>query len=258
MGVNDRVAGVVDSVGTMTALGIESARGTWRVRQWGREFLEQCWFLVGVTLAPALLVAIPLGATIALQVGDIARQLGAQSITGAVVISAIVREVAPMAAALLISGAGGSAMTADMGSRHVRDELAAMEVMGVSPTTRLVTPRLWASTVVGALLVPVIVLAGVAGGYLFNVVIQGVTAGAYIDGATTLLRVADLAMAVFKAAVFGFFAGLVACHMGMRCARSAGGVGAAVNRAVVVTFLLVFAANYVLTVLYVSLLPPEI
>lgn len=253
-----RVTGVLEHAGRLAALFGEGLRGTVRFTQWRGEYVEQCWFLVRVTLVPVLLIALPLGATISLQVGDIARQLGAQAATGAVVIAAMLREVAPLAAALLISGAGGSAVTADMGSRNVRDELSAMEVMGVSPISRLVTPRLWAASTVGVLLVAMIVVAGVGGGFVFNVLFQGVTAGAYIDGATTLLQIADLYQALIKAAVFGMIAGTVSCYLGMTCGKGPVGVGRAVNRSVVVTFLLVFAANYVLTVLYFSLVPQRL
>lgn len=253
-----RVTGVLAQAGELAALFGEGLRGTVHVRQWRGEYVEQCWFLVRVTSVPVLLIALPLGATISLQVGDIARQLGAQAATGSVVIAAMLREVAPLAAALLISGAGGSAITADMGSRNVRDELSAMEVMGVSPISRLVTPRLWAAATVGVLLVGMIVLAGVAGGYVFNVLFQGVTAGAYIDGATTLLQLPDLHQALVKAGVFGLIAGAVSCYLGMTCGKGPVGVGRAVNRSVVLTFLLVFAANYVLTVLYFSLVPQRL
>src|SRR3546814_18635141 len=87
-----------------------------------------------------MLIAIPLGATISLQVGQLTRQLGAESLTGAVVIVGVIREAAPIAAALLIAGAGGSALTAAMGARHIRAELSPMEVMAVHPTHRLLTP----------------------------------------------------------------------------------------------------------------------
>src|SRR3546814_15867586 len=87
-------------------------------------------------------IAIPLGATISLQIGQLTRQLGAESFTGAAIIVGIIREAAPIAAALLIAGAGGSAMTADIGARNILGELAAMEVMAINPVGRLVTQRL--------------------------------------------------------------------------------------------------------------------
>jgi phospholipid/cholesterol/gamma-HCH transport system permease protein len=254
-----RVAGVVQAflreVGGTTATALEGLRKTHQVRRWWPEYVEQCLFLIKVTTLPVMLIAIPLGATISLQVGQLTRQLGAESLTGAIVIVSVVREAAPIAAALLIAGAGGSAMTADMGARNIRDELDAMSVMAVNPTHRLVTPRLWAAATVGVLLVSLIVLAGVGGGYLFNVVLQGVSPGAYFQGSDALLRYSDLVVAILKAGLFGFMAATVACHRGMHCGRSPVGVGAAVKEAVVMTLLAVFIVNYVISSLYALLMP---
>jgi phospholipid/cholesterol/gamma-HCH transport system permease protein len=205
-----------------------------------------------------MLIAVPLGATVALQVGQLTRQLGAASLTGSAVMLGIVQQAAPLAAALLIAGAGGSAMASDMGARHIRDELAAMEVMAINPIHRLVTPRLWAAATVGMTLVPLVILAGVGGGFFFNVILQHVSPGAYFGGATALLQVSDLAVAMFKAFLFGMVAGVVACHRGMNCARNPAGVGISVKQAVVLTVLLVFAINYVVTSLYFVLVPQKI
>jgi phospholipid/cholesterol/gamma-HCH transport system permease protein len=253
-----KVSSVLDQTGLLFVTLIEGLRRTWDIRRWWGEYIDQCWFIARVTSLPVLLIALPLGATISLQVGDIARQLGAQSATGAAVVTALVREVAPMAAALLITGAAGSAMTADMGARNIRDELAAMEVMGINPIHRLVTPRLWAASTVGVMLCSLIVLSGVAGGYYFNVVQQGVSPGAYFDGATSLLQLSDLLVTLFKAWIFGFIAAAVACYMGMNCDYGPVGVGRAVNRSAVVASILVFATNYVITMIHYALIPPRI
>ncbi|WP_026416011.1 MlaE family ABC transporter permease [Actinomadura oligospora] len=252
-----RAARALDETGLLCVTFLEGLRRTWDVRQWWGEFIEQCWFLARVTSIPVMLIAIPLGATISLQVGDIARQLGAASATGALLIAAMVQQVAPLAAALLVSGVGGSAITSDMGARNIRDELAAMEVMGINPIHRLVTPRLWAASTVAVLLASVVIVAGTLGGYYFNVIQQGVSPGAFFDGATTLLQFPDLMITLFKAWVFGFIAAAVACYMGMNCDYGPVGVGRAVNRAVVVTSIVVFASNYVLTTLYQVLFPPR-
>jgi phospholipid/cholesterol/gamma-HCH transport system permease protein len=203
-------------------------------------------------------VALPIGATIALQVGSLTRQLGALSVTSAAVVLGTVREVAPICSALLIAGAGGSAISSDMGARNIRDELAAMEVMGVHPVPRLVTPRLWAAAVVSVLLVSLVIVAGVGGGYFFNVKLQGVTPGAYFSGATTLLVLSDLLVGLFKAAVFGFIAAMVACYKGMNCKKGPAGVGIAVNQAVVLSALLIFGAEVVITAIYFVLVPPKL
>src|SRR5205814_4737371 len=161
-------------------------------KHWWKEYLNQCWFVAKVCTLPSVLIAIPFGAVIALHVGTLNRQLGAESATGAAMVLAIVREASPVATALLIAGAGGSAMTADLGSRKIRDEIAALEVMAVNPVHRLVTARLLAASVIGMLLVSLVSVAGLAGGYVFNVLVQHVTAGAYFSGFTQLVQLPHL------------------------------------------------------------------
>lgn len=251
-----RVRGLLTEVGELFVISLEGLRRTWDVRNWWWEFVEQCWFLARVTSVPVILVSLPLGATVALQVGQLAGQLGAQSATGGAVVVGLVREVAPIAAALIIAGAGGAAMTADMGARRIRDELSAMESMAVNPVHRLVTPRLWAASTVSTLLASLVILAGATGGFVFNVLLQDVTPGAYFDGALSLLQLSDLLVTLFKAWLFGLISAAVACHMGMNCAASPVGVGRAVNRSIVVAFMLVFALNYVITTVYFLAYPP--
>lgn len=253
-----KVQFLLRETGNLFAISLEGLRKTFDVRMWWKEYLRQCWFIAKVTSIPVVLISIPFGAVIALHVGAFSRQLGAESTTGAAMVLAIVREAAPVATALLIAGAGGSAMTADLGARKIRDELAAMEVMSVNPTHRLVTPRLWAASTIGVLLVSLIVVAGVGGGYLFNVVLQGVSPGAFFQGDDQLLRMSDLVVALGKAGLFGFMAATVACHRGMHCNRSPVGVGAAVKEAVVMTLLAVFIVNYLITTLYALLVPQRL
>jgi phospholipid/cholesterol/gamma-HCH transport system permease protein len=253
----DKPATLVRETGNMFAISLEGLRATPRVRLWWNEFLRQCWFIAKVTILPVIMISIPFGMVIALHVGTFARQLGAESGTGAAMVLAIVREAAPVATALLISGAGGSAMTADLGSRKIRDEIAALEVMAVNPIHRLVTARLWAASIVGMLLVSLVSVAGLLGGYVFNVLVQHVTAGAYFSGFTQLVQLPDLWQSLVKAFVFGFLAAMVACYKGLYAKGGPKGVGDAVNQAVVVTFILIFFANFIMTTLYFALIPQK-
>src|SRR3546814_8990612 len=104
-----KVQVVVRETGNLFAVSLEGLRRTWDVRSWWQEYLRQCWFIAKVTSIPSVLISIPFGAVIALHVGDFSRQLGAESTTGAAMVLAIVREAAPVATALHIAGAGGSA-----------------------------------------------------------------------------------------------------------------------------------------------------
>jgi phospholipid/cholesterol/gamma-HCH transport system permease protein len=255
--ITAKPAFVVRETGNLFAVTLDGIRDIPKIRVWWQEYLRQCWFISKVTAIPVMLISIPFGMVIALHVGSFSRQLGAESATGAAMVLAIVREAAPVATALLIAGAGGSAMTADIGSRKIRDEISAMEVMAVNPIGRLVTPRLLAASTVALFLVSLVSVAGLAGGYVFNVLVQHVTAGAYFSGFTQLVQLPDLWSSLAKAWVFGFVAAMVSCYKGLYCKGGPKGVGDAVNQGVVITFILIFFVNFIMTTLYFALVPQK-
>jgi phospholipid/cholesterol/gamma-HCH transport system permease protein len=247
----------VSQTGRLFALFLDVVRLAFRRPFQGREFVQQAWFIASVTILPTSLVAIPFGAVIALQLGTLTRQLGAQSFTGAASVLAVIREASPIVCALLIAGAGGSAICADLGSRKIRDEIDAMEVLGISPVQRLVVPRVLACMLVAAALNGLVSVVGVAGGYFFNVVLQGGTPGAYLASFSALAQLPDLYAGEFKAIIFGLIAAVVASHKGLNAGGGPKGVGDAVNQSVVITFLLLFFVNFVLTAVYFQVVPPK-
>src|SRR6266540_2940938 len=156
-------SGLLHQTGRMFALTLDAFRAMPRRPVPFEEFVRVSWFIASVSIVPVILVSLAFGMVTALQVGNVARQLGAHSQTGAAMVLAVVREAAPIATALLIAGAGGSAMTADLGSRKIREEIDAMEVLGVDPVHRLVVPRIWASMFVAVLLNGFVSVAGDTG-----------------------------------------------------------------------------------------------
>jgi ABC transport permease subunit len=245
------------NVGSLYALALDVVRLLLTRRPQWRELLEQFWFIASVSILPAALVAIPFGAVIALQLGTLTVQIGAQSFTGAASVLAVIQQASPIVTCLAIAGAGGAAICADLGARTIRDEIDAMNVLGISPVERLVVPRVLAAMGVAALLNGLVSVVGVAGGYVFNVVVQGGTPGAYLSSFTALAQIADLVVGEIKALIFGFIAGVVAAHCGLNPAPGPKGVGDAVNKSVVVTFLLLFFVNFVVTTLYLQIIPAK-
>ena len=243
--------------GTFFAFGLDTARAVVRRPFQLRELIQQAWFISSVSILPAALVSIPFGAVIALQLGSLVRQLGAQSFTGAASVLAVVREAGPIVTALIIAGAGGAAICADLGARKIREELDAMRVLGIDPVQRLVVPRVLAAMLVAVLLNGVVSVVGVAGGYLFNVVMQGGTPGAYLASFQALGQLPDLIAGEIKALVFGATAALVASYQGMSAKGGPKGVGDAVNRSVVITFMLLFALNFIITAIYFQVVPQK-
>lgn len=222
-----------------------------------REFLQQAWFIATVSIVPTALVAIPFGAIIALQVGSLIQQLGAQSLIGGATVNGLVREVGPLATALLLSGAAGSAICADLGARTIREEIDALKVLGIDPIPRLVVPRVLGGALVGVALTGLVIGVSVAGGYVFNVILQGGTPGVYVDSFKSLATIPDVVQSLLKGVIFGALAGLVGCFKGLRAGGGPRGVGQAVNEAVVVSFLLLFLVNFLITAVYFQIYPPN-
>jgi len=252
-----RALAPIGTAGKLFAFGLDVGRGLFRRPFQLREFLQQAWFIASVTIIPTALVAIPFGAVIALQVGGLVKQFGAQSFTGSAAVLAVVREAGPIATSLLIAGAGGSAIAADLGARKIREELDAMMVLGIDPIQRLVVPRVLACMLVAVFLNGLVSVVGVAGGYVFNVVLQDGTPGAYIASFTALAQLPDLWQGMAKALIFGLIAAIVASYKGMNAAGGPKGVGDAVNESVVITFMLLFVVNFVMSAIYFQLVPPK-
>ena len=253
----DRVLAPIGATGKLFAFGLDVGRSLFKRPFQAREFLQQAWFIASVTIVPTALVAIPFGAVIALQVGSLIKQFGAQSFTGSASVLAVVQQAAPIATALLIAGAGGSAIAADLGARKIREELDAMMVLGIDPVQRLVVPRVLACMMVAVFLNGLVTVVGVAGGYVFNVILQDGTPGAYLASFTALAQLPDLWVGLIKALIFGMIAAIVAAYKGMTAGGGPKGVGDAVNESVVITFLLLFVVKLVVSAIYLQLIPPK-
>lgn len=223
-----------------------------------REFIKQCAFMTSVSAAPTVLVAIPIAVVVSIQVGALVNQVGATTFIGAVAGLGIIRQGAPLVTSLMIAGAVGSAITADLGSRTIREEIDAMMVMGVDPVRRLVAPRLAAAVLVSMLLCGFIVFVGFATAYMFNVYAQQGTPGSFIGSFSSFAVANDLVIALIKAAIFGLLTAVIACDIGLHAHGGPGGVANAVNSAVVSSALMLFATNIVLTQLYNTLLPTKV
>jgi len=222
------------------------------------EYFDQTWFLMSVTTLPAVLIAIPFGLVLVLEVGGLAVQIGASGIVGAVDAIGIVREAAPVITAILLSGAGGSAICADLGARTMRDEIDAMWVMAVDPIERLVAPRVLATVTVALLLNGIVAFAGIMSGYLASVYILHTSAGGFLNSFSTFAQPADAIESMFKAALFGLMAAVVASHQGLTAKRGPAGIGEAVNRSVVITGVGLFLLNLLVTDVFLAIVPPRV
>lgn len=212
-----------------------------------REFLLQAWFVARVSLVPTLMLAIPFTVLMVFTFNILLVELGAADYSGTGAAYGTVTQIGPVVTVLVVSGAGATAMCADLGARTIRDELDALRVMGVDPIQALVVPRVLAATVVATLLSSVVILVGLVGSFAFSVFVQHVTPGAFISGLTVITGTADVGVSLVKSTLFGLAAGLIACYKGVSVGGGPAGVGNAVNETVVYTFVALFAINIIAT-----------
>ncbi len=214
---------------------------------YGSEFVSQFMFALRLCWFPLLISTIAFGYEApGLQAANFLVLFGALDRLGGFFVLASIREFAPFVDAIVLAGVAGTAITADLGARKIREELDALQVLGVDPIKNLVVPRFLALMLVTGLFDIYALLFGVFGGILATLVNNaplGPFWATFFNNASTT----DLWGSVVKTTLFGAIIAVVCCYKGMTASGGAEGVGRAVNQAVVIAFLGIFAFNYVFT-----------
>jgi phospholipid/cholesterol/gamma-HCH transport system permease protein len=214
---------------------------------YGGELVNQFLFALRVVWLPLLIstVAINYGAP-GLQAGDFLTLFGALDRLGGFFVLAAIREIGPLITAIVVAGTAGTAITADLGARKVREELDALQVLGVDPIKNLVVPRFLALMVVTGLFDIYALLFGIFGGILAALAF-GQPLGPFWNTLFSDASTVDLWGSVLKTTIFGAIIAIVCCYKGMSASGGAEGVGRAVNEAVVICFLGFGSFNYIFT-----------
>lgn len=242
-----QLTGPLGHVGAFARMCSLTGRALFRPPLEWRELVLQSWFLLRVTILPTIMAAIPLTVLLTFTLNVLLAEFGAADISGAGAALGAVTQLGPLTTVLVVAGAGSTAICADLGARTIREEIDALEVMGIDPIRRLVLPRVLAATIVATLLNSLVVIVGLVGGFAFSVYLQDVSAGAYLSTLTLITGLPEVVIATVKALSFGLIAGLVGCYRGLTVSGGAKGVGTAVNETVVLCVIALYAVNVVLT-----------
>ena len=214
---------------------------------YGSEFVGQFLFAMRLCWFPLLISTIAFGYEApGLQAANFLVLFGALDRLGGFFVLASIREFAPFVDAIVLAGVAGTAITADLGARKIREELDALQVLGVDPIKNLVVPRFLALMLVTGLFDIYALIFGVFGGILATVV-NHAPLGPFFATFFNNAETTDLWGSVVKTTLFGAIIAIVCCYKGMTASGGAEGVGRAVNQAVVIAFLGVFAFNYAFT-----------
>ena len=248
-------AGLVQLGGMVYLMYAVSRRALRRPIDWGPEFAAQFAFTIRICFIPLCLSSCVLAfGPLGVQASGFFGVFGSYDRMGSLYALVEVREFAPMVVGIIVAGAAGTAICADLGARVVREEIAALRVLGVDPIKSLVLPRALALMAAALLLNATALASGMVGMLLVLILHDqpiGPTLANFLANATPL----ELQASTLKAGLFGFVVAAVSCYNGLNVSGGPEGVGRAVNRSVVVVFLAIGFIDYVFTQLLLATNP---
>lgn len=218
-------------------------------RRW-RWISEQMVHAVIHSLLIVTVIMMMIGMVMALQTAYQLRQLGTELVIPGMLALSIFRELGPMITALVVAGRAGAAMTAEIGSMKVTEQIEALEAMSVKPVEFLVVPRFLAMLLLLPLLTVYADVLGIFGGYLVCSAKLGIPKELFINKAMSVVVFHDFASGIFKSVIFAMIISITCSFQGMRVSGGAGGVGRATMNAVVVSFLLIVFFDFFFTLLF--------
>jgi phospholipid/cholesterol/gamma-HCH transport system permease protein len=250
--------GGLQTAGELGRLAVRAVRLTFTPPlPWWRDAVVEFSLALRRCTPPLVLAMITFAIGIAvLFVGRIVETLGTSDRLAGGLTIGFMREPAVWVTAMVFAGVAGSAMTADIGARRIREELEALSVLGVDTTRALVVPRIVAMTLVAPVLGLITFLTSqVVDLLLIPIFYPSVSFGPQLDTMKDFLYTVDVLALLVKLPLCGFAVGLISCAKGLSTKGGAEGVGTAVNQAVVLMFGTLWVINGLVNGAYLALFP---
>jgi phospholipid/cholesterol/gamma-HCH transport system permease protein len=235
--------------GGLTLLAFESAGFMVRFRIRLGETVSQCYLLGVQSLIIVLLTSLFTGMVISLESAQQAVQFGVGSLVGGAVAYASVRELGPMLTAVVVAGRVGAAIAAEIGSMVVTEQIEALRSMGLEPSRFLVVPRLLAMLVMLPLLTIFADVVSIVGGMWIAQTYAHISSDTFLSSARQLVGFEDVLKGLIKAVVFAAIIAVVGAYQGLSTRGGAAGVGQSTTGAVVLSIILIFISNFILSFL---------
>lgn len=249
IGIGRHALRMLAIIGRLALFALHAVRAALTPAWYPARLLEQMVSIGWLSLPVVGLTALFTGAALAQQIYVGGQRFSAESTVPAVTVIAMVRELGPVLAGLMVAGRVSSAMAAELGTMRVTEQLDAMVTLRTDPWRYLIAPRMVAATLMLPLLVLVADIIGIFGGYALSVERLGFNPATYLATTRQYLETSDIVSSLVKAAVFGFVLALAGCYHGFRSSGGAAGVGRATTNAVVTAFILILLFNLTITVL---------
>ena len=257
-GCRERVIGLFSTIGSVT-IDFLSAFGrfwmfAWQVARWLprsifdprtiARVLPQLYEVGNRTLPVIMITGTFVGLVLAVQSYDQLRAAGFENHMGVLLTLSLVQELGPVLAGIMLAGRVGGALTAEIGTMRVTDQISALSVMGADPIRQLVVPRFIACVLFTPFLTLFCDLFGSMAGWLIAVQLKGIPSGPYWYHIADAMTWWDLMVGFIKSIVFGGAIGLIACYKGFHCRAGAEGVGRACTESFVISFIVILTTDF--------------
>jgi phospholipid/cholesterol/gamma-HCH transport system permease protein len=211
-----------------------------------RELLRQFYHILLGALPLGAVAGLALGVVVWLHLHQVLKRFQAEEFLPRYLALAVVLELAPTGAGLIVAGRSGASLGAELGSMRLTEQIDALEVLGLSPMRQLVAPRVLACMAALPLLTIFIAYLAIAGSYGAEALGGSLSWLRYTNACLQELRVQDMLPALLKTAVFGYLVAVTGCYFGMNAQGGTEGVGRAATGGVVVSIFLVLVSNVIL------------
>ncbi|MBN2589078.1 MAG: ABC transporter permease [Sedimentisphaerales bacterium] len=207
--------------------------------------------IIGVRSVPVVMITGAfVGMTLAIQAYDQLAGMGLEERLGVLINISVVKELGPVLAAIMLAGRIGGALTAELGTMNVTEQIDAVRSMGTDPIRYLVAPRILALLLLTPILIIYTDLMGILGGYFISVIQFGINSKAYWSYSASFVELWDVAIGVVKGFFFGVAIAAISCYKGFTCKEGAQGVGQACTEAFVSSFVSILALNFALAIIF--------
>jgi len=255
----DHTLDVIDRVGAAVLLLREVLKWIWRSMtrpkvRIGRPAIVTQLVRVGVrSVFIVSLVSGCVGLILVLQMAPPLDQFGSKDLSANILGVAILRELGPLIAAIVLTGFAGAAIAAELGTMVVGEEIEALEAQALNPVRFLVIPRVLATIIGLAVLSVISNFMAIAAGYGVGVTVVDIPGQTFIDNLLRQAKTVDFVTGMVKSLVFGLLIGLIACTNGLRVTGGAAGVGKATTETVVQSVVCIVIADLIFTVIFFAL-----
>jgi phospholipid/cholesterol/gamma-HCH transport system permease protein len=210
--------------------------------------------IIGVRSVPVVMITGAfVGMTLAVQAYDQLAGMGLEEHLGVLINISVVKELGPVLAAVMLAGRIGGALTAELGTMNVTEQIDAVRSMGTDPIRYLVAPRILACLLLTPFLIIFADLMGIVGGYLVSVVHLKINSQAYWSFSAQGVELWDISIGVIKGFFFGVAIAAISCYKGFTCKEGAHGVGQACTEAFVASFICILALDFALAIIFKSI-----